>query len=475
MNGRMFVSCGILCGLLVLGGSVGGETVGYFKFDNIKGAHFTDDTGHGLLGTLGLPPEGGEPAIVTGPSGDSADKAVKISTDKELVVGDDTFWVLDLSAPLTIECWVKSPGFAIPEAVVGIISYGQDSGGYRLQATQEGVISFEAPGVGRVDTDVPFPFDDTWHHIAVVNDADGDAVVFYLDGKEVFVQGGALYPSAGGTKVLYMGKISFTPNYVSYDGELDRVRISNAALGPNELDTDPKNVKPVGPSTVALYDFDTGALPFPGKGSFDPTEAVTLQAWRTGNAAGPEVSTDTPSGAAGDFSLHFTGEQIARVEDPNRVLDVGGEGNDWTLEAWVKYENTTLGRMIIFYYGPGGISFSLSPGNPRNVYVTTLRIRDIDSGSAAVPLEEWHHVAVVHHYGEGMAFYVDAEELSWIDETRGARNTDVPRMNIGAEPNGWLPFDGWIDRIRISNVALEPSQFDSNAGKPAPVKDWELY
>ncbi|HOJ62566.1 MAG TPA: hypothetical protein PK878_19990, partial [bacterium] len=57
--------------LLVLLSPAGswGETVAYFKFDNIKGSNFTDDTGRGLLGTLGLPPEGGAPDVVAGPSG----------------------------------------------------------------------------------------------------------------------------------------------------------------------------------------------------------------------------------------------------------------------------------------------------------------------------------------------------------------------------------------------------------------------
>ncbi|MEW6238163.1 MAG: LamG domain-containing protein [Candidatus Omnitrophota bacterium] len=465
----------VIAGGLAIAQPIAAETVGYFKFDNIKGSNFTDDLGKGLLGVLGLPPEGGEPEIVTGPTGAAADKAVKISVDKELIIDDDTFWVLALYAPLTIECWVKSPGFAIPESEAAILSYGGGTGGYRLTIAQAGTLSFDVPGAGRVDTDVAFPFDDAWHHLAVVDDWDGNAVKFYLDGKEVFSQAGALDPQIAGINALYIGKIYQSPNYVTYQGSLDRVRISNAALALDDLDDDAANVKPVGANTVAFYDFNEGKTPYTGKGSFDPTEAITLQAWATGNSAGPEVSTDTPSGAAGDFSLHFTGTQVARVEDANRILDVGGEGNNWTLEAWVKYENTSLGRMIIFYYGPGGISFSLSAGNPRHVFVTTLRIRDIDSGTALVPPGDWHHVAVVHFFGEGMSFYVDGEELAWIDEVRGARIADTPRLNIGSEPNRVLPYDGWIDRLRISNTALDPSEFDSNAKQPVAVLDWSLY
>ena len=477
MKKWIFVVSGLSLVLLLFTGSGWNETVAYFKFDNIKGSYFTDDTGHDLLGILGLPPGGGAPDVVTGPSGSSTDKAVKISTDKELIVDDSALLNLELYPSLTVECWVKSPGFTITEGSPSIISYGGTSGGYRLQITIDGLISFA--GAETIDTDVKFPFDDAWHHLAVVDDYDLNQVIFYLDGKAVFTRDGATDTSPGGIKALYIGKFYQSPNYVSYSGELDRIRISNVALKLAELDTDAKTVKPVAKSTVLLLDFDEGAVPYVGKGTAAPVEAISLQAWATGNAGGPDVVTDTPSGKAGDFALHFNGAQISRVEDPNRIMDVGGDGKDWTLEAWVKYENTTSGRMVIFYYGPGGISFSLSPDNPRNVFVTTLRIRDINSsdgtGPAVVEPGAWHHVAVVQVFGEGMHFYVDGEELSFVDETRGARSAEVPRMNIGSEPNSVLPYDGWIDRIRISNVALKPAELDSNPGKPAAVEDWSIF
>lgn len=477
MKKEMVVSAGLLLVLLLPASFCFGETVAFFKFDSIKGSNFTDDTGHDLLGTLGLPPEGGAPDVTAGPSGKSTDKAVKISTDKELIVDDATLLNLEMIPPLTIECWVKSPGFTIAEDSAPLLSYGGDSGGYRLRITIDGFISFV--GADTIDTDVQFPFDNAWHHLAFVDDYDTNQAIFYLDGKEVFKQDGATDTPAGNIKALYIGKRYQSPNNVTYSGELDRVRISNKALKISELDTDPANPKAVASSTVLYLDFDEGKLPYVGKGTAAPVEAITLQAWSTGNAGGPEIVSDTPSGLKGDFALKFDGTQIARVEDPNHIMDVGGEGNDWTLEAWVKYEDTTLDRMIIFYYGPGAISFSLSGDNPRNVFLTTLRIRDINSSDGTAPAVvepgSWHHVAVAHVYGEGMTFYVDGEEISFVSETGGARKTEVPRMNIGSEPNGVLPYNGWIDRIRISNVALKPTELDSKAKSVAPVNEWSIF
>ncbi|MFB3789313.1 MAG: LamG domain-containing protein [bacterium] len=475
MMKKEMILLSVLLAALLLPPAVGwSETRVYFKFDNIKGSNFTDDTGRGLLGTLGLPPEGGAPEVVAGPSGAATDKAVKLTQDKELIVDDATLMNLEMYPPMTIELWLKSPGFTIPESMVAIVAYGGGSGGYRLQLNQDGTIAFV--GTSQVDTGVAFPMDNAWHHVAVVDDWDQNVIILYLDGQEVFRQDGAIDTSPAGTvTALYIGKLYQSPNNVTFEGEMDRIRMSNKALAAGELDSNAATMKAATENTVLLLDFDEGKVPYVVKGLAAPMEAITLQAWSTGNAGGPEIVTDTPSGKAGDFALRFNGEQIARVEDPNGIIDVGGTGNDWTLEAWVKYENTSLGRMIIFYYGPGGISFSLSDGNPRRVFVTTLRIADIDSGSAEVPPGEWHHVAVVHRFGDGMYFYVDGEELGYISNASGARNADVRRMNIGSEPNGVLPYDGWIDRIRVSDVALEPSQFDSVAGTPAPVLDWAIY
>lgn len=130
---------------------------------------------------------------------------------------------------------------------------------------------------------------------------------------------------------------------------------------------------------------------------------------------------------------------------------------------------------MLYYYGPGAYSFSLAGTNPRLLFTTTLRIADFSSQNAAILPDEWHHGAVVHRAGETMSFYVNGELIDELPYTSGSRLTDVPSLHIGSEPNGVLPFNGWFDRVRISNVALSAEELDSDPNAPTIVADWSLF
>ncbi len=466
------VLCASLC--LFCCGFAGADVVGYFTFDNITGDSFSDVSGNGLIGTLGLAAGAGAPASVPGPSGADGDTAVEIPRGEGMVVDDSSFMLFEIYAPRTIEMWVKSAGFEFTESYAAIVSYGIGSG-YRVQLADTGNIVYSLQGVQDYDSGVPFPFDDQWHHLAVVDDFDNNSVDIYLDGEVIFNVTDIADNNIADTPALFIGRTGTTPNYISFEGSIDRLRISDAALSADEFDKDAASTKPAADSTLALYDFDEGAVPYISKGA-ETTIAVTLKDYTSGNAGAPEVVADSPSGGANDFSLYFADGAQASVADPNRFMDVGGPGNDWTFESWVKYpDGNFTGRQVIVYYGPGGVSFSLSGTNPRKVFVTTLRIADFSSNSADVTPDEWHHVACVHKDGVSLSFFVDGELIEEDEYTRGSRLTDVPSLHIGSEPNGVLPLNGWLDRIRISNEALTADQLDSNAAQPTSVSDWSVY
>lgn len=460
--------------LVLCCGFASGEVRAYFKFDNIKGNSFTDDTGKGLIGTLGVSAGAGAPTSVAGPSGISTDKAILIPRGEGLIVDDSAFQIFEIFAPRTIELWVKAPAFTMTESMAAIVSYGLDSG-YRISVLQTGNIVYSLMGVQDFDTGYAFPFDDLWHHLAVVDDLDMGEVRVYLDGAVIFSTPSSVDNAVADYARLFIGRSGTTPNYLAFEGSIDRLRISNSALSLEELDTDAANEKAVTDSTLALFDFNETTVPYVSQG-VETCIAVTLKDFTSGTAGAPEVVTDTPSGVEGDYSLYFSDGAQCSVNDPNKVMDVGGTGNNWTIEAWVKYpDGDFTDRKIIFYYGPGGISFSLSGNNPRRVFVTTLRIADFSSTSAEVTPDEWHHVAVVHQDGVSLSFFVDGELIEEDPYTSGTRNADVNVMNIGSEPNGVMPITGWIDRIRVSDTALTAAELDSNPTQPTWIGEWSVF
>jgi hypothetical protein len=72
---------------------------------------------------------------------------------------------------------------------------------------------------------------------------------------------------------------------------------------------------------LAFFNFDESGVPYVSQGA-ETILAVTLKDYTSGTAGAPEVVTDSPSGAAGDYSLYFSNGAQASVKDPNKVLDV---------------------------------------------------------------------------------------------------------------------------------------------------------
>jgi hypothetical protein len=231
----------------------GADVVGYFKFDNIKGNSFSDDTGKGLIGTLGVPQGSGAPKVVTGPSGKSTDKAVEIPRGEGLIADDSTFFSLDIFAPRTIEMWVKAADFEMTESMVTLMSYGLDSG-YRIILNSDKQIVYSLQGVQDFNTGVAFPFDSQWHHLAVVDDFDGNQIRVYLDGAEIFKTDTPADNNAADSNLLFIGRTGTTPNYIAFEGAIDRLRISNDSLTVDELDKDAANVNRL---PIARWRFST--------------------------------------------------------------------------------------------------------------------------------------------------------------------------------------------------------------------------
>lgn len=328
-------------GLALLTTTAFAEVVGYFKFDNFPNqlAAFTDDSGKGLRGLLGFPFT--PPGSVAGPSGQAGDRAVALDGNAALVVDDSAAGLINiLTPPLTVECWVRSSADTQVGVYRSFFSYGIPGGppvpglvrgGYGFGLGPSGDLRFTMFAVVDVFSGVPFPFDGQWHHVAAVYSAADGGVHFYLDGVEVAFVTEARNLTAPGTRHLDIG--AFGTGLGRWIGDIDRARISKAALTVEQLDFVADTVKPVQNNTALFFNFDQGALPYQGQGQAVAGVAISTADWAinhppwrssggpNASAAGPLTVTDTPSAKSGDLAVSFgqppnIRTDVAAVFDP---------------------------------------------------------------------------------------------------------------------------------------------------------------
>ena len=113
-----------------------------------------------------------------------------------------------------------------------------------------GNILFTLFAVVDVDSTVPYPFDGAWHHVAAIYSIPDGGVTFYLDGQNVAFVAETEDIKVPGIRVLDIGA-QYT-GLRGFEGAIDRVRISTAALTPAQLDSVAGAVKPVRNDTVVF-------------------------------------------------------------------------------------------------------------------------------------------------------------------------------------------------------------------------------
>lgn len=441
----------VLAGLIGTSVTQAQTTLAEFHFNEGTGTN-TSSAANELVGTLGVTPNPANlPLVITeAPSGAATDRAVQMQGTGFLVVDDSDEPVLAVDAePLTVEAWVKWDGGGLG-APRGILAYGAS---YKLGINSGGQIIWTLFGVVDVSSGWELPADDLWHHVAAAYEP-GVGVSVYLDGVESWIEETQPMRAFGNNRFSIGSEGLSNPLAAAFD----RVRVHKALLSAEQLDSVATEPKPALETTLVAYDFNETEPPFQNA-TATVRPAITSEAYSAAGSV-PAFSSDSPTGAAGDYSMEFSvaGQRVV-VPDPDQAirLDTG----DFTIQAWAKFGPQAARAVLFFNNGPGGaVSFSILD---RNVFVTTLGILDQPS-SAAIPDDDaWHHLAVVHDATAlEFRFYVDGA-LGDTVSYEGGVLIDVRTATeffIGSETTGGLPFVGKLDRLKISAGVLPVEELD---------------
>ncbi len=167
-------------------------------------------------------------------------------------------------------------------------------------------------------------------------------------------------------------------------------------------------------------------------------------------------------------ALNFDGVNDYAVVDNvgnNANLSFSGTSN-FTIESWVKRENTNGIAMIFSKYNGGvagnywlGIDNTGKPNFSREASPWGV------TATNALPVNEWHHIAATYD-GAQTKIYVDGV----LSNTTSAplsinQNVSNIKVNIGAGLSNNSPahfFKGELDEIRVWNVARTATQIQQN-------------
>lgn len=441
---------------LVCGGlSARGEELFHFKFDEGSGGAIanTAATLNGYLGTIQLDPATDLVMLETdSPSGQPGDGSFSNLGNGFLIANDPTR-VLDITnGPITLEAWVKING-AYSKSTEGIVAYGNS---YKM-GLKSGRQVFTLFGLADVTNSVAggIPADE-WVHLAAVW-TPGTGVDFYVNDAHNFVAYTNLAARPIQHTYLSMGSEGMSSTLIA---SYDRIRIHKAALTDAELDGDAANPKGTYASTIVSYDFNETA--FPVSNSLTPALPADSAAPILADLTGRPLWVPGVSGAAGDTALAFFATNRATVADPTPLIVTNNLNGNYTIETWAKLplNYAPAARAIMFQYtGIPGFSFSIN--TDRTLHTTAFGKNDRAS-SALVPNDgAWHHLAVVHRDGVAFDFYIDGRLIQTVAHPGGVGvNQTLKTITIGMAANGANAFTGTLDRIRFSNEALTPAEFD---------------
>ena len=204
------------------------------------------------------------------------------------------------------------------------------------------------------------------------------------------------------------------------------------------------------PEMVAAYSFNEGA------------GTTVSDASGYGNTGTIANATWTTAGAYGR-ALMFNGTN-ARITIPDAASLHLTSG--MTLEAWVNPSAVSSAWRDVIYKGTNNYDLeatSTTSGRPAGG-ATISSTNGWTIGTAALPLNTWTHLAATYD-GTELRLYVNGVQVASQPRT-GNILTSTSALEIGGNSVSGHFFQGMIDEVRVFNVALTPTQIQSDMNSP---------
>ena len=380
---------------------------------------------------------------------------------------------LDLSSytNLTVEFWMRTTAATQLRLILEHTENFNNNAGAFLIDYAEGGAAGKVKGGFRTGTD--YNLDETptgvanndqWHHVAVVYDTtkNNDArSVLYFDGVAQSTSGSSTNSESVGFRNAYLYIGSRANSEYKFVGELDDIRISNAALATNQFLLARSAAEP---RVVAYWPFDRGSELSDASGHGNTLANGSGVVFSNGVAVlnGSQTAFHTASALDLTACSNLTVECFLRT--------TAGEGASMLIEHSANATNT-----------PGAFAVSRTG----NALTGGFRMDDggnFDSSGTGTALTNgaWHHVALIYDAASSGAnrvrLYVDQIRQTpsdiYTNDVLSAFRNEV--LYIGTRANNEQPFTGELDDLRIVDAVLTTDQFlkAHTDGMPQIIAYW---
>jgi len=204
----------------------------------------------------------------------------------------------------------------------------------------------------------------------------------------------------------------------------------------------------------------------------DSVGGITVNAFTDmgGAGGGSRTYSEGVMGKAGDFLNPDPDNTLgtALFVNDQDVLDLKDLGQ-FTIEGFINVRTDRQSVCLVRKYGGDGRYYVDIKGNGTVRFAINSDANFILSPAGTIQVGQWHHVAATFNEADAaapMKLYVDYELVASgglgsrvADSTRGLGIGCIVRDNLNPPQNTGQFFDGLIDEVRISDIALDPDDF----------------
>ncbi|MCD6115745.1 choice-of-anchor D domain-containing protein [bacterium] len=178
-------------------------------------------------------------------------------------------------------------------------------------------------------------------------------------------------------------------------------------------------------------------------------------------------ATRTYNSKFGDKALSFDGQNDVCVITPSQGQFIGPEWGGLTAELWFYLADNIPGKGTLISRGnSSGMQFDLAVDNQNLIgRVFYHDGQEVSVTTSGIQKEQWYHSAIVLDR-DSLRLYINGTQLDAakvnqpIKGSRKGSTFDTVPLYFGNSYLGNEPLQGFLDEIRVSNVARHPWEFN---------------